>query len=87
MERLIPSLERLLVRNENNIEVWADFFLTVDHWKGIDAMALPILTKIKGLFLTQSDHCVRIVNCLTNELTDEKYIKEILVFLSGLVSG
>jgi hypothetical protein len=53
-EQLIPQLERLLIRSESNIDIWEEFFNAVGVWKGIDCFVVPLLQKIKHLFINNA---------------------------------
>ena len=87
IDKLVPQLERLLVRSEANIEVWEDFFVTISDWKSIDKQALGILTKIKNKFLNFPEPSIKIVNSLTSSLIEEGSLKEVITFISNLISG
>lgn len=86
-EKLMPQLERLLIRSESNIEVWEEFFSSVEEWTGADAYIVPLLTKIKHLFANNAETAIKIVVTLTQRLAGEKYLKETVTFISGLISS
>lgn len=86
-DKLVPNLERLLVRSESNIEVWEDFFTSVGVWTGIDSYVVPLLQKIKHLFINNAEISIKIVVALTRSMKEEKYLKDFITFLSGLISN
>jgi hypothetical protein len=86
-DKLLPQLERLLVRSESNIEVWEEFISSVEDWRGIDQFLVPLLTKIKHLFVSNGEIAIKIVVPLTKSLTEEKSIKDFVTFISGLISS
>lgn len=87
LDRLIPQLERLLVRSESNFEVWEEFILSVEDWKGVDQYLLPLVYKIKHLFLGNVETAIRIVNTLTKNIADERVVKDYVGFILGLMGG
>jgi histone deacetylase complex regulatory component SIN3 len=45
------------------------------------------LNKIKNLFSNNPETAIKIVVALTRGLTEEKSIKEVITFISGLISA
>lgn len=87
IERLLPQMERLLVRSESNFDIWEEFILAAENWKGVDQHLLPLIHKIKSLFLNNVEGAIRIVNTLTRNLTDERVIKDFVAFILGMIGG
>lgn len=52
--RIYPQLERLMIRSESNIEVWQEILATVVIFKHIDPHVMPLLNRIKHLFVTHA---------------------------------
>lgn len=86
-EQLFPQLERLLVRSETNLEVWEDFFTSVGGWSGLDATVVPLLSKIKHLFINNAETSIKIVVAVSRRLQEENSIKAFIAFLAGLISN
>ena len=87
IEKLQPQLERLLVRSESNIEVWAEFFENLKDLCGMEKYVLNLLKNNKNIYLNHKDISIRLVNALTGSLKDEKMFMECFEFVKGLISS
>ena len=87
IEKLQPQLERLLVRSESNIEIWADFFENLRDLCGMEKHVMTLLKKNKNIYLNHKDISIRLVNALTGSLKEEKVFAECFEFIKGLVSN
>ncbi len=87
IEKIIPQLDRLLVRSESNIEIWTETFANLTSVKGMEKQLEAILKKVKNYFPTYPEQSVAIINSIGASLTTYETFKEFVSFVGVVVAN
>lgn len=87
IEKIIPQLERLLVRSESNIEIWQDVLANIVDLKGMEKSLDHILKKVKNYFGSYPEISAAIINTIGGAITSYPIFKEFISFVSSLVAN
>ena len=87
IDKIIPQLERLLVRSESNIEIWQDVFVNVVDLKGMEKSLDQILKKVKNYFANYPEASLGIINAIGGAITSYQAFKEFITFVAAVVAN
>ena len=80
-----PQLERLLVRSENNIDIWEEFFSGLEK-VDLGAQAVPLMQQVKNLFQGHPIISTRLVQALTKHLSHPDALNDATRFVLSMLA-